>query len=1230
MLGPGDGGDGSGAAQLKILKKKRAHVKAQCTRFSSYLDGLDRQGIAIAELRQRLQKFNETWDSFNVTQSAIEDIEDDPENAEGHERERNLFEEKYFHIASELETLIDRKLAAQTPGLNQIPRELREGTPATYATSANDHLKLPRVNLPTFSGTFEQWIPFRNMFQSMIHNNATLPDVQKMQYLISALKGEAFDVISSLEVADENYIEAWEMLKESYDDARSITQKHVKALFEIPVMGKENYSLIKQLLNSVFKHLKALKALKRPTEYWDDLIIYMVTSRLDQKTNRAWELTIKKGESPTLKQLTDFLTQYSKSLEASDRTSRSGVPSAAQEKGSSTRSTAAHVATTNNKCAYCAKEGHAIYKCESYLKLEIDKRIKEARSRGLCLNCLKGTSHRAKQCSISTCRTCGKKHNTLLHLEQAPASRAGSSLEDSNIANQEKVVATSVNHASFKQNKQVLLATALVKVMDNKGKEVSCRALLDSGSQSCFITVSCAKALALKQSAVHIPVCGLGEMSTQASNKVKIKLQSRINKFKAELDCLIIEQITQTMPSGRIRAKEVSIPDGITLADPEFCRSSKVDLLLGAEIFFDLMCVGRIKLSPTQPTWQKTLLGWIASGSLVTATPSQNGTICSLATNEQLNANLSRFWQIEHDERQVTRSPEERKCERHFAETYRRDEEGKFIVSMPIEEEQLRRLGESRDLAIKRFKNIERKFERQPQLKQEYSKFMHEYLELKHMKEIRKDSSEWDIQPQYYLPHHCVIKESSATTKLRVVFDASSKTTEGVSLNDILMVGPVLQQDLFSILLRFRTFKYVITSDIAKMYRQIRLEDNQTPLQRIIWRDNPSEDIRTYELLTLTYGTAPASFLATKVIHQLADLEENQFPKGAAIARRDFYMDDLITGANSMEEALVIRNEVAAMLRKGGFILRKWAANHPELLRDIPGHVTDNAIMELDKDGTAKTLGVKWNHSKDAFQYSIQIARPVSCTKRLMLSSIAQIFDPLGLLAPVILTAKLLIQELWKLQMEWDESLPSDIFTKWLNYVADIQYLNEFGVQRQVIGEEPGAEIQLHGFCDASERAYGACVYMRSVGRSKIQAHLLCAKSRVAPLKTVSIPRLELCGAQLLARLMSKIKASLDIKISKVHYWTDSSVTLHWIKATNKKLPVFVAHRVGEIQELTAVEDWNHVGTKENPADLVSRSTTAKELCSTQLWWHGPTWLNSQSQIERQLKLEVVEDQQPE
>ncbi|XP_011859017.1 PREDICTED: uncharacterized protein LOC105556528 [Vollenhovia emeryi] len=176
---------------------------------------------------------------------------------------------------------------------------------------------------------------------------------------------------------------------------------------------------------------------------------------------------------------------------------------------------------------------------------------------------------------------------------------------------------------------------------------------------------------------------------------------------------------------------------------------------------------------------------------------------------------------------------------------------------------------------------------------------MREYLELGHARKLQEPVN--SSLPHFYLPHHCVIKDSSTTTKLRVVFDASSKTTSGVSFNDSLMVGPVIQQESTSILIRFRSYEYVLTGDIEKMYRQILIDEKQTSLQRILWRDNPAGTIETYELLTLTYGTASASFVATKVIQQLADLEADQFPKGAQAARRDFYVDDLITGANSEE-----------------------------------------------------------------------------------------------------------------------------------------------------------------------------------------------------------------------------------------------------------------------------------------------------------------------------------------
>ncbi|XP_011861013.1 PREDICTED: uncharacterized protein LOC105558079, partial [Vollenhovia emeryi] len=235
----------------------------------------------------------------------------------------------------------------------------------------------------------------------------------------------------------------------------------------------------------------------------------------------------------------------------------------------------------------------------------------------------------------------------------------------------------------------------------------------------------------------------------------------------------------------------------------------------------------------------------------------------------------------------------------------------------------LQRLGDSKEIATQRLRGLERRLAREPQRRIEYNQFMREYLELGHARKLQEPVS--SSLPHFYMPHHCVIKDSSTTTKLRVVFDASSKTTSGVSLNDSLMVGPVIQQESTSILIRFRSHEYVLTGDIEKMYRQILIDEKQTSLQRILWRDNPAGTIETYELLTLTYGTASASFVATKVIQQLADLEADQFPKGAQVARRDFYVDDLITGANSEEEIVEIRNQITAMLDKGGFKIRKWA-----------------------------------------------------------------------------------------------------------------------------------------------------------------------------------------------------------------------------------------------------------------------------------------------------------------
>ncbi|XP_018361212.1 PREDICTED: uncharacterized protein LOC108759963 [Trachymyrmex cornetzi] len=596
-------------------------------------------------------RFHGLWNEFGQVQSNIEELVTEEAAVALESDERSNFEDKYYAVATAYENLIQQKELVASQALAQ-ENQVREGTPMSQTTSlANDSLKLSQVSMPTFSGKFDEWISFRNMFHSMIEQNATLPDVQKMQYLLSSLKGEAFDVISFLEASAENYKEAWQMLKSRYDDPGLIIENHVKALFDLPTMSKDNHSTLRKLLDTILKHIRALTALRRPTDYWDDLLIHMVTSKLDQSTYREWETTIERGKIPDFEQLINFLNQQCRALEATSRLSKTSGP-LSKDKTARSKSTTAHVAITKNACGFCRKENHATYKCKDFLDFNIQQQIKEAKSHKLCLNCLRTALHIAKECTSGTCRKCSKRHNTLLHLEQATKNQSDSNSKEE-IDDSENTKTVTANNAAVNHN----------------------------GSQSCFITKDCCKELGLDSRDTNIPVCGIGKQSIQTRSIATIVIHSRTTSYRRELDCLVMNNITQDIPTNGISKNELQVPKGIVLADPQFNQPSRIDLLLGAEVFFDLLCIGRMKLADNQPTWQKTRLGWIVSDGLATM---QNPKVitCSLSVNEQLNSNLTKFWQQESCNRMNTRTSEERACENHFGETYKRDSDGRFIITL--------------------------------------------------------------------------------------------------------------------------------------------------------------------------------------------------------------------------------------------------------------------------------------------------------------------------------------------------------------------------------------------------------------------------------------------------------------------------------------------------------------------------------------------------------------------
>nr|CAI5827413.1 unnamed protein product [Callosobruchus analis] len=580
--------------------------------------------------------------------------------------------------------------------------------------------------------------------------------------------------------------------------------------------------------------------------------------------------------------------------------------------------------------------------------------------------------------------------------------------------------------------------------------------------------------------------------------------------------------------------------------------------------------------------------------------------VCNVsATSIELHKLLTKFWEIEEQDTPEIWSEEETSCERIFQETTTRDSDGRFVVTLPLKMDGSS-LGESRMQAERRFHSLECKFSRNESFKKDYVNFLREYQELGHMSEVTCDK---DANPEYFMPHHGVLREESISTKLRVVFDASAPSSNGLSLNNLQLVGPVIQDDLMAILIRFRKHAYVVSADICKMYRQVLVQPQQRSLQKIVWREQPSDPLKTYVPNTVTYGQASASFLAIRYLSELANECESSNPQVASVIRHDFYVDDLLTGADTIDQATKIAQEVSRVLRRGCFELRKWHTNEPQILDNLEELGLVCEIIKFVQDERSKTLGLTWSCSGDYLSYNIESLLERSCTKRSILSMCARIFDPLGLLSPCVVMVKMLMQRLWEEKISWDQPVSNSIASRWNKFKNELTYLNDSCIPRRVICEDVKS-IELHGFSDASEPAYGACLYVRTVNSlGQVSVKLLCAKSKVSPLKKLTIPRLELCGALLLARLFSKVIKSIGITFDKIFLRSDSMVVLAWINTSSHLLKTFVSNRVVEIQSLSAPRDWHHVPTDSNAADLISRDLYPSQIGQSSLWWNGPEYL---------------------
>jgi len=571
---------------------------------------------------------------------------------------------------------------------------------------------------------------------------------------------------------------------------------------------------------------------------------------------------------------------------------------------------------------------------------------------------------------------------------------------------------------------------------------------------------------------------------------------------------------------------------GLRLADSQPTSADPIELIIGADLYGDIILNGLRKGSVGQPIAQNTVFGWILSGPTAPPTSAPppsvslaSGRCCSHVTflredPQSLDEALRRFWEVEEIPRKTLLNPDEQKCEEHFVATHSRCSDGRYIVRLPFKTGPPLNIGYSRGAASRCLSGLLRRFQQSPALHQEYSMFLREYQDMGH---LRAAPPLPESSQSVFVPHHPVIRDGSSTTRLRVVFNASSITSNGTSLNDHMLTGPKLQTDLAAVILRWRQYRYVYSADIAKMYRQILVDPRDVDYQRILWCDADVGCVREYQLLTVTYGTASAPFLALRVIRQLVQDEGQAFPLAVPVLQDNIYVDDVLFGADDIPLLLRTRDQTCALLNRGQFQLRKWSSNSPRLLDSIPEENHGLACSKtLQNDEQLKILGIRWVPSRDAFQFRVSVPRSSRHTKRSILSIIARLFDPLGWSAPVTITAKIFLQKLWQARVDWDEAVSTDLVEEWTSIEESLRAIDGLFLERWVKKGADTIECELHGFSDASQRAYAAAVYLRLGSLSSERSSmLLVSKSKVAPLKPWSVPRLELAAAVLLSRCSS-------------------------------------------------------------------------------------------------------------
>nr|AAQ09229.1 polyprotein [Antheraea mylitta] len=1111
---------------------------------------------------------------------------------------------------SDIKELADALIAATVSRTSAAP-----AAPSKYA------------DLPAFTGAPEEWLPFMRTYRDTA---AMFTDVQNMARLRHCIHGTAKETVRRLMFAAADPEEVIAALERRFGKPDRLVLAELESIKELPRIGDSPRDIC-LFASRVSNAVATISALKLPQYLYSPEVGRNVIQKLSPLLRCRWlDYTARNTEDPELVKLRKFLEHEADlwstlaPIEAASNVNK-------RYNAKQVHTTQSQVSDSYNKsnCLLCDNE-HRLIECRRFKEATTDKKWAVVKKNRLCFKCL-GQKHSRDNCRAPPCRRCGKPHHTVLHAEAnhsppaRPAPRPSSQGHASPPRKEESSTERS-RHRDSSMNKEDAAVKSIYAAAD--GKEVYLKmipvdvygpagstrvlALLDEGSTVSLLDEEVAHRIGAKgkPDLLVLETVGGKLIEKQDSQQVDIKVKGAHRRDKRILKGV------RTIGNLKLAPQHVSLEviekcEHLKRMSELVYSKERPTLLIGQDNWELIVSRRVIKGRPNEPVASLTSLGWVLHGCCDASnmSPVKFVNHCRQPTEEaNIEEMMKKHFDLESigiQQRRPSNDADDRAL-KILESTTKRLPDGRFESGL-LWKSDSEGLPNNYTLAHHRLKGIERKLDRDIALKEEYGKQVQHLLDSGYAEEAPSGTTPGRT---FYLPHFAVVHPMKK--KIRIVFDAASRY-EGKSLNDALLPGPDLLQSLFGVLLRFRQGPVAVVADIKEMFLQIKIREQDRDSLRFLWRgEDRASKPREYRMTSVIFGAASSPATAIFVKNRNAEEHQASHPEAVKAIVRNHYMDDYLQSFATIEEAIDTAATVDSIHKEAGFELRQWASNEQRVLDGLQREEASPTEVAIGSN-EEKTLGLRWLIKDDALAFNGGLRNAPKeiiegnrvPTKREVTSAVMSTFDPLGLIAPLLIKGKRMLQDIWRAGTDWDEVISEEAHHQWLEYIGSLSTLQQLRIPRCLTpAAGPG---QLHTFVDASETAYAAACYWRAE-TEVIHVALIAGKARVSPAKPVTIPRLELQAALLGARLARTVTEEIDLQVTDRYFWSDSSTVLQWLKADPRRFKPFVAHRLAEIKDLSKPHEWRWVPTRDNPADIATREVP-RAFAEDSRWFVGPDFL---------------------